>query len=183
MELTYRFDCYRSVAEGWVATGTLEGLAGGSFEERPLWYGCQGATWEELQAGIGKLVEVLTPRVDPDPRTTPIEATVRAWPEGQPLLLPPVGNPARLFDNLVNVGTRRRAWVENADEVQIVSFLKIGALAITRPQGPWKPELVSSFLGFAISLVPEHPTPIPERAGQTSADLVEEILLGGREDD
>jgi hypothetical protein len=80
------------------------------------------------------------------------------------------------------VGTRRRAFVENADQVQIVSFLKLGALAIARPSGVWKPELVSSFLGFAIGLVPEHPTPVPERAGQISADLVEEILLGGGSD-
>jgi hypothetical protein len=182
MNPTFAFDCYRSMADGWVAAGTLQGMAGGSFEERPLWYGCQADTWPELQAGICRLVEVLRPRVDPNPRTTAIEATVRAWPEGRPLLLPPAGNPARLFGNLVNVGTRRRAWVENADEVQIVSFLKVGALAIIKPKGIWKPELVSSFLGFAIGLVPEHPTPIPQRAGQTPADLVEEILLGGRED-
>jgi hypothetical protein len=182
MAPTFKFDCFRSIADGWVATGTVQGVKGGSFEERPVWFGCQGATWQELQTAMGKLVEVLKPRLDEKAMTVPVEAFVKPWPEHQPLLLPPLGNASRLFDNLVSVGTRRRAWVENADEVHIVSFLKIGALAIFRPTGFWKPELVSSFLGFAIGLVPEKPTPIPERAGQTSADLVEEILLGGGED-
>ena len=182
MTTTFQFDCYPSVMGGWVASGTVEGVAGGSFEERPVWYGCQGDTWPELQAGMGSLVETLRPRVTLDAKTTPIEAALKAWPENQPMLLPPAGDAERLFRNLVNVGTRRRAFVENADQVQIVSFLKLGALAIARPSGVWKPGLVSSFLGFAIGLVPEHPTPVPERAGQISADLVEEILLGGGSD-
>lgn len=180
MSCAYEFACFRSLAEGWVATGTVRGVAGGSFEERPVWYGCQAATWPELQAGMGQLVEVLRPRVEPEPRTTPIQAFVRTWPEDRPLLLPPPGDPELLFRNLINVGSRRRAWLENADAVQIISFLKLGALAILKPAGPYKPELVSSFLAYAIGLVPEHPTPAPERAGQTPADLVEEILLGGR---
>ena len=175
----FQFDCCRSIADGWVATGSARGQAGGSFEERPVWYGCQGETWAELQAAMAKLAAVLKPRLGLDTPATPIEAFIKVWPEGEPLLVPPVGTPDRLYDNLVNVGTRRRAFVEKADEVEIVSFLKLGALAIDRPAGPWKPELVSSFLAFAIGLVPEHPTPIPERAGQTSADLVEEIILGG----
>ena len=179
MTTTFKFDCYESIADGWVACGTVRGEAGGSFEERPVWFGCQGDTWGELQAGIRKLVEVLKPRLAEGLRTMPIEARLKVWPEGEPLLLPPVGEAEKLFNNLVYVGSRRRAWVENADEVQIVSFLKIGALAIVRPEGEWKPELVSSFLGFAIGLVPEHPTPAPERAGQTPADLIEEIMLGG----
>jgi len=179
MSTTFKFDCYRSIADGWVACGTAQGVAGGSFEERPVWFGCQAANWQDLQAGMAKLVEVLKPRLDRDARTTPVEAFVKVWPEQTPLLLPPAGSAASLFNNLVNVGTRRRAWVENALEVQIISFLKVGALAIIKPKDAWKPELVSSFLGFAIGLVPEHPTPTPERAGQTSADLVEEILLGG----
>jgi hypothetical protein len=181
MAPTFQFDCYRSIADGWVAAGTVQGMAGGSFEERPVWFGCQGATWAELQAGMARLVEVLRPSLCEKSQVTPVQAFVKAWPEDRPLLVPPVGNPAKLFGNLVDVGTRRRAWVENADEVQIVSFLKLGALAVLRPKGLWKPELVSSFLGFAIGLVPAKPTPIPERAGQTSADLVEEILLGGGE--
>ena len=181
MTTTFKFDCYPSVADGWVASGTVRGVAGGSFEERPVWYGCQGDTWQELQAGMGKLVEILKPRLAAEVMTTPIEAFVKVWPVDRPILLPPPGDAEKLFNNLVDVGSRRRAWVENADEVQIVSFLKIGALAIVKPERDWKPELVSSFLGFAIGLVPEHPTPAPERAGQTPADLIEEILFGGRD--
>lgn len=181
MATTFQFDCSRSLCDGWVASGTIRGVAGGSFEERPVWFGCQGETWEELQAGMAKLVEVLGPRVELDRRMTPIEVRLRAWPEDRPLLVPPVGTAENLFNNLVNVGSLRRAWVEYVDQATIVSFLKIGALAILRPAGAWKPELVSSFLAFAIGLVPEYPTPAPERAGQTPADLVEEILLGGRE--
>jgi len=78
MTPTFAFDCYRSIDDGWVATGALQGMAGGSFEERPLWYGCQGDTWPELQAGICKLVEVLRPRVDPNPRPKAIEAAALA---------------------------------------------------------------------------------------------------------
>lgn len=181
MATTFRFTCYRSVSDGWAAFGSIRGVAGGSFEERPVWFGCQGETWEELQADMAKLVEVLGPRVELDRQRTPIEVCLRTWPEDQPLLVPPAGTPEALFDNLVNVGSRRRAWVEYVDTVTIVSFLKIGALAVVRPEAGWKPELVSGFLAFAIGLVPEHPTPAPERAGQTSADLVEEILLGAKD--
>lgn len=181
MATTFRFDCCRSICDGWVASGSLRGVAGGSFEERPVWFGCQGDTWAGLQAAMTRLVEVLGPRIELDRQATPIEALVRPWPEDRPLLVPPAGAPEELFNNLVNVGSRRRAWVEYVDEVTIVSFLKIGALAVLRPEGAWKPELVSSFLAFAIGQVPEHPTPAPERAGQTSADLVEEILLGRRD--
>jgi len=181
MTTTYAFECYQSVIGGWVACGAVKGVAGGSFEERPVWYGCQAATWAELQAGMGQLVEVLGPRVEPQPKTTPVQAFVKAWPEDRPLLFAPFGSAETLYANLIHVGSRRRAFVENAEEVKIVSFLKVGALALLRPKSDWKPELVSSFLGFAIGLVPEHPTPAPERAGQTSADLVEEILLGARD--
>jgi hypothetical protein len=178
MSTTYSFDCYRSVSEGWVACGSVKGVASGSFEERPVWYGCQADTWAGLQAGMQQLVDVLRPRVEEGSLATPIQAFVKDTPE--PLIVPPAGDSEALFQNLINVGTRRRGWLENADEVQIISFLKIGALAILKPKKDWKPELVSSFLGFAIRLVPEHPTPVPEHAGQTPADLVDEILLGGR---
>lgn len=180
MATPFAFDCFRSVMEGWVATGTVRGVAGGSFEERPVWFGCQGETWEELQAGMQQLVGVLLPRVEEGALATPIQAYLRTWPVDQAMLVPPAGDPEDLFQNLINVGTRRRGWLENADEVQIISFLKLGALAILRPKGAYKPELVSSFLGFAIGLVPEKPTPTPDRAGQTTADLVDELLLGGR---
>jgi hypothetical protein len=180
MATPFQFECCRSLCDGWVASGTLRGVAGGSFEERPVWFGCQGATWPELQAGMARLAEVIGPRIDPRRQLAPVEALLRPWPEDRPLLVPPVGVAENLFNNLVNVGSRRRAWVEYVDEITIVSFLKIGALAVLRPAGAWKPELVSSFLAFAIGLVPEHPTPAPERAGQTPADLVEEILLGGK---
>jgi len=180
MATTFTFDCFRSVAEGWVASGTVKGVAGGSFEERPVWFGCQADTWDELQAGMQQLAGVLRPRVEEGTLATPIQAFIRDWPGDRPLIVPPAGEPEELFQNLINVGTRRRGWLENADEVQIISFLKIGALAILRPKAAWKPELVSSFLGFAIGLVPEKPTPTPDRAGQTPADLVDEILLGGR---
>jgi len=181
MATTFHFECHRSVCEGFVASGTLRGVAGGSFEERPVWFGCQGSTWAELQAAITRLVEVLGPRVELNRQATPIEVLLRPWPEDRPLLVPPAGSPEDLFNNLVNVGSRRRAWVEYVDAVTIVSFLKIGALAVLRPEEAWKPELVSSFLAFAVGLVPEHPTPAPESTGQTPADLVEEILGGGRE--
>ena len=69
--------------------------------------------------------------------------------------------------------------MENAEGVQIVSFLKIGALAVLRPASGWKPELAADFLGFTLGLVPEHPSPAPERAGQTREDLIEETLLAG----
>jgi len=181
MPTRYAFDCHVSVHGGWVASGTVNGEAGGSFEQRPVWYGCQGETWPELQAGMAALVAALKPRVALRPVATPIEAFVKPWPERQPMLVPPFGDGEQLFWNLINVGTRRRAWTEHVEAVSIISFLKVGALAIHKPEGAWKPELVSSFLGFAIGLVPEHPTPVPERAGQTSADLVEEILLGGQD--
>jgi len=179
MTTTFRFLCYRSVADGWVASGVVRGVAGGSFEERPVWYGCQADTFPELQDGMRQLAEVLRTRVEePVAHLTPIEAFVKDWPAEQALILPPRGDGQELFRNLINVGTRRRAWLENADDVQIISFLKVAALAILKPKGDYKPELVSSFLEFAIGQVPAHPTPTPERAGQTPADLVDEILLG-----
>ena len=180
MAAAFKFDCYTSVTDGWVASGTVNGEAGGSFEERPVWYGCQAATWPELQAGMCKLAEVLKSRLTLYPKTTPIEAFIKLWPEDKPMLLPPVGNAEKLFAALMNVGSRRRGWLENADGVQIISFLQLGALAVLKPESDWKPELVSSFLCYSIGLVPEHPAPAPERIGQTAADLVEEILLGGR---
>lgn len=179
MLTAFRFDCYKSISDGWVASGTVQGRAGGSFEERPLWFGCQADHWPELQAGMARLVEVLAPRVETNPKTTPIEAFLKTWPEDRPLLLPPAGNAETLFGNLINVGSRRRGFLENADGVQIVSFLKIGALAVLKPAGAWKPELVASFLAFTLGLVPEHPTPAPERSGQTREDLIEETLLAG----
>ena len=181
MAAVYRFDCYKSIADGWVASGTVKGRAGGSFEERPLWFGCQAETWPELQAGMARLVEVLGPRVETTSKAAPIEVFLKTWPEDRPVLLPPVGRMEKLFANLINVGSRRRGFLENADGVQIVSFLKIGALAVLRPEGGWKPELVASCLGFTLGLVPEHPTPAPERAGQTREDLIEEIMLAGLE--
>ena len=95
------------------------------------------------------------------------------------MLLPPVGRVETLFANLIHVGSRRRGFLENADGVQIVSYLKLGALAVLRPAGDWKPELVADFLDFTLGLVPERPTPAPERAGQTREDLIEETLLAG----
>jgi hypothetical protein len=181
MAPSIKFNCYKSITGGMVASGTVRGVAGGHFEERPVWYGCQGESWPELQAGITRLADVMRTRVSLDTQVTPVEAFIKVWREDEPLLIPPLGDAARLFDNLVNVGTRRRGFVERVDDIQIISFLKIGALAVLRPTGAWKPELVSSFLAFAISLVPEHPTPIPEKAGQTPADLVEEILLANLE--
>ena len=175
------FTCHKSVMDGWVASGTITGVAGGTFEERPVWFGCQGASWLELQAGMRKLAKVLAPRLEVNAMATPIEAFVKVRPEDEPLLIPPTGLAEHLFNHLIEVGSRRRAWAENVDGVRIISFLKIGALAVLKPDTEWKPELVSSFLGFANGLVPEHPTPAPERAGQTSADLVEEILLGARD--
>ena len=74
MTTAFRFDCYQSVMGGWVASGTVEGVAGGSFEERPVWYGCQGDTWPELQAGMGSLVETLRPRVTLDAKRRALEA-------------------------------------------------------------------------------------------------------------
>jgi len=180
MPTPFRFTCHRSVAEGWVASGTVQGVAGGSFEERPVWFGCQADSWPALQEGMRKLVEVLRPRVEEGALSTPIEAFLVAWPEDRPLLVPPAGGAEELFQNLINVGTRRRGWLENADAVQIISFLKLGALAILKPGTDWKPELVSSFLAFAIGLVPEHPTPAPAGMPQTPADLIDEILLGGK---
>ena len=179
MTTAYRFDCYKSVASGWVACGTVRGKAGGSFEERPLWFGCQAEDWPELQAGMARLVEILGPRVESSPKATPIEAFLKVWPADRPLLLPPGGRPEKLFENLINVGSRRRGFLENAEGVQIVSFLKIGALAVLRPAAAWKPELVAGFLGFTLGLVPAHPTPAPERAGQTREDLIEETLRAG----
>jgi hypothetical protein len=179
MATLYRFDCYKSILGGWVASGTVRGRAGGSFEERPVWFGCQADSWPDLQVGMARLVEVLSPRIETNPRTTPIEVFIKAWPDDKPILLPPVGKVEKLFANLINVGSRRRGFLENADDVQIVSFLKIGALAMFRPEGDWKPELVASFLGFTLNLVPEHPIPAPERAGQTREDLIEETLLAG----
>ncbi len=181
MTTTFKFECWPSVCDGWAASGRAQGVEGGSFEKRPVWFGCQGDTWAELQAGMARLAEILGPRLEPGLQLTPIQVHLRPWPEDRPLLVPPVGTPEALFNNLVNVGSRRRAFVENAEEVRIVSFLKLGALALLMPGEAWKPELVSSFLAFAVGLVPEHPTPAPERAGQTPADLVEEILLGGKE--
>jgi len=181
MTTTFKFECWASVCDGWVACGTAQGVAGGSFEERPVWFGCQGDTWEELQAGMARLAEVLGPRLEPNLQLTPIQVHLHPWPETRSLLVPPVGTAEALFHNLVNVGSRRRAFVENVEEIRIVSFLKLGALALVLPAGAWKPELVSGLLAFAVGLVPAKPTPAPERAGQTSADLVEEILRGGRE--
>jgi hypothetical protein len=177
MASLFRFECHRSAAEGWVASGTVRGVAGGSFEERSVWFGCQGETWAELRAGMAALVKVLKPRVAVQAHTTPIEAFVRPWPADRPFLIPPIGRSEQVFENLLNVGSRRRDFVEIVDDVRIVSFLKLGALAVLKPGTAWKPELVSSFLEFAIGLVPEHPTPAPERAGQTPADLVDELLL------
>ena len=78
MTTAYRFNCYRSIAGGWVASGTVKGRAGGSFEERPLWFGCQAEDWPDLQAGMARLVGILAPRVEAKPKATPIEVFIKA---------------------------------------------------------------------------------------------------------
>jgi len=78
----------------------------------PIWYGCQGESWAELESCIRKLGERVQISVTLNPRM-PLRSAPKGMDEAFPLFLSPHPNINGLIRKLGNVGRSRPALLKS----------------------------------------------------------------------
>lgn len=178
MAVAIKFECYKSITGGFVAFGSAVGETGTALANRPVWYGCQGETWADLQASVRKLSLRILDSVSLGPSLRPIELTMKELSEETPLLLSPHPEAELMFRQLSTVCGHPRPRVEEFGGMAQVYYLRDNQLLMVLPGEPWKPELESGMIAFLLSVSLEGSAPTAHRFGQTAEEVVDTTLRG-----
>jgi len=141
-----QFDCFESIAEGFVAFGAAPGPKGSTRAGHQFVYGCQGESWEELQGLIRRLASSVAHDLGLAQRPAPIEVRMKPWPTDLSLLITPYGDVTAMFKGLANIGRPIPGRVVNSGGITEVRFRKEVHCTFICPERDWKPELVSCLL-------------------------------------
>lgn len=176
-----QFDCFESVAGGFVAFGATTGPKGSTREDRLYGYGCQGETWYELQASIRRIAGSLPQDTDHAIRPAPIEVQLKPWPTDVPILIAPIGSVTAMFKGLANVGRTTPGRVFEHDSVTEVTFMKATRYSFICPEHDWKPELVSCLLHHIDGTLLRNTGDVSNLSIEDRQEIMAEILFRARE--
>lgn len=173
-----KFNCYKSVAGGFAACASAKGKPGTPHSIHPIWYGCQGETWEELVPRMRKLGVWVQESVTHEKKAMPFEVSLKEWSGEVPLQMSPYSNIEGMFRQLCTVGNTPIARVEEFDGMAKVYYLRRSAVLMVLPDKPWKPELEGELISFLVEVSKGGLQPSAQHYEQTEEDLVDWALRG-----
>jgi len=176
-----QFDCFESLAGGFVAFGATPGPKGSTREDRLFGYGCQGETWDELQALIRRIAGSLPQDTDHAIRPAPIEVQLKPWPTDVPILMAPFGSMTAMFKGLASVGRTTPGRISEYDGVTEVTFRKATRYSFICPEQDWKPELVSCLLHHIEGTLLRDAGDASNLSIEERQEIMAEILFNARE--
>lgn len=171
-----QFECFKSLSGGFVAYGRARGEMGARCSNRQVCFGCQGESWEELQANIRRLVISVAPDITLNPTLAPIEIYAKPWPPDEPLLASPHANIGAMFRGLADIGRSLPGRANESGGVTQVLFQRETYFSYVCPTAEWKPELISGLLRQIESVLPERTEPTSEAYSRGRDDVIAEIL-------